>query len=30
MHWPDVDEHLSTEGLLRGVPAPELSLAMKP
>jgi hypothetical protein len=22
IHWPDVDEHLSTEGLLRGAPAP--------
>jgi hypothetical protein len=22
MHWPDVDEDLSTEGLLRGAPAP--------
>ncbi|MCO4093106.1 MAG: DUF2442 domain-containing protein [Sphingorhabdus sp.] len=22
VHWPDVDEDLSTEGLLRGVPAP--------
>jgi hypothetical protein len=22
LHWPDVDEDLSTEGLLRGVPAP--------
>ena len=22
IHWPDVDEDLSTEGLLRGVPAP--------
>jgi hypothetical protein len=21
IHWPDVDEDLSTEGLLRGVPA---------
>ena len=20
--WPDIDEHLSTEGLLRGAPAP--------
>ena len=23
IHWPDIDEHLSTEGLLRGAPAPE-------
>ena len=22
MHWPDIDEDLSTEGLLRGAPAP--------
>lgn len=22
IHWPDVDEDLSTEGLLRGCPAP--------
>ena len=22
IHWPDMDEHLSTEGLLRGAPAP--------
>jgi hypothetical protein len=25
IHWPDVDEDLSTEGLLRGAPAPRLS-----
>jgi hypothetical protein len=25
IHWPDVDEDLSTEGLLRGAPAPERS-----
>ena len=24
IHWPDLDEHLSTEGLLRGAPAPSL------
>lgn len=24
IHWPDVDEDLSTEGLLRGAPAPNL------
>ena len=24
IHWPDVDEDLSTEGLLRGSPAPRL------
>lgn len=22
IHWPDLDEDLSTEGLLRGIPAP--------
>ena len=22
IHWPDIDEELSTEGLLRGAPAP--------
>lgn len=26
IHWPDIDEDLSTEGLLRGAPAPNLSL----
>ncbi len=25
IHWPDVDEDLSTEGLLRGAPAPQSS-----
>ncbi len=25
IHWPDVDEDLSTEGLLRGAPAPRKS-----
>ncbi len=25
IHWPDLDEDLSTEGLLRGAPAPRLS-----
>jgi hypothetical protein len=24
IHWPDVDEDLSTDGLLRGAPAPKL------
>jgi hypothetical protein len=24
IHWPDVDEDLSTEGLLRGAPAPRV------
>jgi len=23
LHWPDLDEDLSTEGLLRGAPAPD-------
>jgi hypothetical protein len=27
IHWPDVDEYLSTEGLLRGAPAPRQRLA---
>lgn len=27
MHWPDIDEHLSTEGLLRGAPAPKAGLS---
>jgi len=26
IHWPDVDEDLSTEGLLRGAPAPRQSV----
>ena len=25
IHWPDLDEDLSTEGLLRGAPAPHSS-----
>jgi hypothetical protein len=25
--WPEIDEHLSTEGLLRGAPSPELRKA---
>jgi hypothetical protein len=25
IHWPDIDEDLSTEGLLRGAPAPRKS-----
>lgn len=25
IHWPDIDEDLSTEGLLRGAPAPRPS-----
>lgn len=30
IHWPDIDEDLSTEGLLRGIPAATPSLAVKP
>lgn len=26
IHWPDVDEDLSAEGLLRGAPAPRQSI----
>ncbi|MGA9545750.1 MAG: hypothetical protein WBQ85_19410 [Candidatus Sulfotelmatobacter sp.] len=26
MHWPDIDEDLSTGGLLRGAPAPKASV----
>jgi hypothetical protein len=29
LHWPDVDEDLSTEGLLRGAPAPKSSIPAK-
>lgn len=25
IHWPDIDEDLSTEGLLRGAPAPHFA-----
>ena len=25
IHWPDIDEDLSTQGLLRGAPAPKAS-----
>ena len=25
IHWPEIDEDLSTEGLLRGAPAPKAS-----
>ena len=28
VHWPDVDEDLSTEGLLRGAPAPRQSTSV--
>jgi Protein of unknown function (DUF2442) len=27
IHWPDIDEDLSTEGLLRGAPAPKASIS---
>src|SRR5207302_5164897 len=27
IHWPDIDEDLSTEGLLRGAPAPRPHVA---
>lgn len=26
IHWPDIDEDLSTEGLLRGAPSPQRSM----
>ncbi len=26
VHWPDVDEDLSVEGLLRGLPAPRVGV----
>ena len=29
IHWPDIDEDLSTEGLLRGAPAPNRSAAAR-
>jgi hypothetical protein len=29
IHWPDLDEDLSTEGLLRGAPAPKSSVHAK-
>ena len=29
IHWPDLDEDLSTEGLLRGAPAPRKQLTKK-
>jgi len=29
IHWPEIDEDLSTEGLLRGVPAPGARAAEK-
>jgi hypothetical protein len=27
IHWPDIDEDLSTEGLLRGAPAPHTAIS---
>ncbi|MGD9562844.1 MAG: DUF2442 domain-containing protein [Pyrinomonadaceae bacterium] len=30
IHWEDIDEDLSTEGLLRGAPAAEMPLGIKP
>lgn len=30
IHWEEIDEDLSTEGLLRGAPAPRSSLGIKP
>jgi hypothetical protein len=30
IHWPDVDEDVSTEGLLRGAPAPRAVIASRP
>jgi Protein of unknown function (DUF2442) len=30
LHWPDIDEDLSTEGLLRGGPAPQLQSKSPP
>jgi len=27
IHWPDIDEDLSVEGLLRGAPAPRQSIS---
>ena len=27
IHWPDIDEDLSTEGLLRGAPAPQQTVS---
>jgi hypothetical protein len=29
IHWPDIDEDLSTEGLPRGAPAPRASVRSK-
>lgn len=29
IHWPDIDEDLSTEGLLRGAPSPRLPRTLR-
>ena len=29
IHWPEIDEDLSTEGLLRGAPAPRVDGALQ-
>lgn len=29
IHWPDIDEDLSTEGLLRGAPAPRATFVFE-
>ena len=28
IHWPEIDEDLSTEGLLRGAPAPRIATSV--
>lgn len=30
IHWPDIDEDLSTQGLLNGAPAPRRSARLRP
>jgi hypothetical protein len=30
IHWPDIDEDLSIEGLLRGAPVPHTARGMRP
>jgi hypothetical protein len=30
IHWEEIDEDISTEGLLRGAPAPRAPLGVKP
>lgn len=29
IHWPDIDEDLSSEGLLRGAPAPHVAVGAR-